>query len=116
VPQLAGSEVITLIPLSFYQFEPELVKQGREGGKIFIDDLSRRLEDDYAKNRKETDPKEIWLCFELFAMESFAERDHPNDKVLKDFLKGLSDGINVKLVRVFEDNTTGLAWKLAGSF
>ena len=48
-------------------------------------------------------------------MESFAERDCADDMILKDFLKGLSDGINVKLIRVFEDNTTGLAWKLAGS-
>jgi len=102
--------------LFLHQFSPELVKQGREGGKIFIDDLSRRLEDDYAKNRKETDPKEVWLCFELFAMENFAESNDSNDKVLKDFLKGMSDGINVKLIRVFEDNTTGLAWKLAGRF
>jgi len=101
--------------LSPYQFASELVKRGREGGKIFIDDLSRRLEHDYAQNRKETEPKEIWLCFELFAMESFAERDCADDMILKDFLKGLSDGINVKLIRVFEDNTTGLAWKLAGS-
>jgi hypothetical protein len=89
------------------QFMPELVEQGREG-------LSRQLEADYARNKKDSDPKEVWLCFELFAMESFAEGDSSDDKNLKQFLKGVTDAINVKLIRVFDDNTTGLAWKLAG--
>jgi hypothetical protein len=93
---------------------PELVDQGREGGKVFIDNLSRQLEADYAQTRKGTDPKEVWLCFELFAMKSFAEGDCADNKNLKQFLKGATDAINVKLIRVFEDNTTGLAWKLAG--
>lgn len=33
---------------------------------------------------------------------------------MRDFLRGVTDAINVKLVRVYDDNTTSLAWKLAG--
>lgn len=96
------------------QFAPELVQQGREGGKKFIDNLTRKIEADYAKTKKPDDAKEIWTCLELFVSEKFAEGDSVEGQRMKEFIKGVTDAINVKLVRVYDDNTTNLAWKLAG--
>jgi hypothetical protein len=84
------------------QFAPELVQQGREGGKNLIDNLARKIEADYAKTKKPDDAKEIWTCFELFVSEKFAEGDSVEGQRMKEF------------VRVYDDNTTNLAWKLAG--
>jgi hypothetical protein len=91
------------------QFCADRLASGREGGKKFIDDLARIVENRYAETRKEDDPKEIWLTFEIFLSEAMGREGN-----MREFLIGISDAINVKLVRVYGENTTSLAWKLAG--
>ena len=79
-----------------------------------VDNLTRQIEANYAETRKDDGAKEIWTCFELFVSENFAEGNGQQARKMKEFLKGVTDAINVKLVRVYDDNTTSLAWKLAG--
>lgn len=103
---------LILVDCNNIRFSRQRIAAGRIGGLKWLGELMADVTRHYDNVRKWNDPATIWPCIELYASEQVGYRHHEEEGML-DFLRGIGNGDNVKLIRVFDNEEVTVASKIA---